>query len=233
MERDQIIKGLDALRKSIIHSLFVVGSFSFVSFLFSKKILQILLKAVTIKVYYFTLPEVFFSMIELSIMSGIFFSIPVIFFFLWRNFKGIIAFNFRYVFLASILFYLGTIFCYLFVLKSGVAFLLGYASEKLRPVISVEKFVIFSCAMIFAFGATFETPLFLLFLSRARIVSYEWLAKRRRHAILFITIFAAVITPTPDVYNMMLLAVPTYLLYEFGLIMIKIDELRRKKGGIK
>jgi sec-independent protein translocase protein TatC len=83
--------------------------------------------------------------------------------------------------------------------------------------------------MIFAFGVTFETPLFLFLFKRLKIVNYEMLAKKRRYAILIIAIFSAVITPTPDVYNMMLLAVPTYLLYEAGLVMIKIDELRSKK----
>lgn len=233
MERDQIIKGLEALRRSLFHSLLVVGVASFASFFFAKRLLLTLLKSTNIKVYYFTLPEVFFSMVELAILSGVFFSIPLIFFLVWQNFKPLFRINFCYVFLAILLFYFGSIFCYLIVLKSGVSFLLSYGTDKIIPMISVERYIFFSSAMIFAFGVTFETPLLLLLLHRLRIISYMTLSKKRRYAILFITIFSAVITPTPDVYNMMLLAVPTYLLYEIGVIMVKMDELRRKKRGIE
>ncbi|MCX7857037.1 MAG: twin-arginine translocase subunit TatC [Deltaproteobacteria bacterium] len=228
MERDQIIKALEALRKSLLPSLLVVGVFSLVSFFFAKKILTILLKVVSIRVYYFTIPEVFFSMVELAILSGLFFSIPFLFFLFWKNFKTLFRVNVTYVLMAILLFYFGSVFCYMVVLKSGISFLLGYATDKIKPMISVEKYILFSGAMMFAFGLTFETPLFLLLLKRLRIINYVMLAKKRRYAVLLITIFAALITPTPDIYNMMLLAVPTYLLYEVGLIMVRIDELRRK-----
>jgi len=60
------------------------------------------------------------------------------------------------------------------------------------------------------------------------VVGVKTLSKTRRFAILFITIASAIITPTPDIYNMMLLAVPTYILYEASIFIMKINE--RKKG---
>ena len=229
MERNQILSVIEAIRKALFFSLIAVGVASSFCFFFAKEILLILLKVVQIKVYYFTLPEVFFSMVELAFLSGLFSSMPLIFFVIWKNLKPVLRINILYVFSAIFLFYLGSLFCYFVVLKSGISFLLGYAEDKIKPMISVEKYIGFTAAMIFAFGVTFETPLFLFLFKRLKIVNYEMLAKKRRYAILIIAIFSAVITPTPDVYNMMLLAVPTYLLYEAGLVMIKIDELRDKK----
>jgi sec-independent protein translocase protein TatC len=90
--------------------------------------------------------------------------------------------------------------------------------------ISVERFVGFASAMIFAFGIAFEVPVILLGLNKKGIVKSKALTRTRKYAILVITIASAVITPTPDVYNMILLAVPAYILYEIGILLMKMNE---------
>lgn len=227
MQREKLLKVFEALRRSLLYFLPIWGLSSFVTFIFSKEILLLLLRTVEIKVYYFTLPEVFFSMLELSFFAGFYFSFPAFLITFWISLRKVQRVNLSLIILAIFLFYTGSVFCYLVVLKSGVSFLLGYGDERIKAMISVERFIMFSVAMIFAFGITFETPLFLLTLRRLKIVNSRMLTSKRRYAILFITIFAAVITPTPDVYNMMLLALPTYVLYELGILMVKIDEKRR------
>lgn len=229
MEKEGLLRFIEALRRTFLHFLPIWGISSVLTFLFAKEILLLLLRVVEIKVYYFTLPEVFFSMLELSLFGGLFFSMPLFLIILWKNLRSIYRINLLLLLFSISLFYAGAVFCYLIVLKSGISFLLGFGNEKIKAMISVERFIIFSVTMIFAFGLTFETPLFLLTLRRLRIVNSRMLETKRRYAILIITIFAAVITPTPDIYNMMLLALPTYVLYELGIIMVKIDEVRKKK----
>jgi len=129
------------------------------------------------------------------------------------------------------LFYVGSIFCYNIVLRSGIKFLLGYEGNNLKAMISVERFISFSSAMIFAFGITFEMPVALLALNKKGMLKAQTLTKKRRYAILVITIAAAVITPTPDVYNMMLLAVPAYMLYEIGILLMKMNERKDRSRG--
>ncbi|MCS7280795.1 MAG: twin-arginine translocase subunit TatC [Desulfobacterota bacterium] len=231
MERERLIVFLGGVRRSVLHSLLVIGIVSLVSFFFAKDLFSLLTKVVGIKLYYFTLPEVFFSMVELALLSGTFFSVPFILFIVWKNLKPTFRISFYYFLAAGVLFYLGSLFCYLFVLKSGIMFLLGYGGEHVKPFISIERYIVFSGAFIFAFGLTFQTPILLLLLRKLGLIKYDTLAKHRRLAILLITIFAAVITPTPDVYNMLLLAGPTYLLYEVGSLMVKMDELRRRRSG--
>jgi sec-independent protein translocase protein TatC len=94
--------------------------------------------------------------------------------------------------------------------------------------ISVEKFLLFCVAMIFAFGVTFEIPIIMMVLGKTGIVKSQALVKRRRYAIFAVTVAAALITPTPDVYNMALLAIPMYVLYEAGIVLMKLTE---KKAG--
>jgi sec-independent protein translocase protein TatC len=151
---------------------------------------------------------------------------------MWHEFKGFVKLKasegWLFIVFSIVLFYTGSLFCYFIVLQSGVTFLLGYEGDALKAMISVEQFIKFSSAMIFAFGMTFEVPVILIALNKMGIVKAKTLTKTRRFAILFITIASAIITPTPDVYNMMLLAVPTYILYEISIIIMKIGEKKRE-----
>jgi sec-independent protein translocase protein TatC len=122
------------------------------------------------------------------------------------------------------LFYLGSIFCYLVVLPSGISFLLSYQGGPIKAMISTERFVHFCVAMIFAFGGAFELPMLLLGLGKLGLVRSRTLSRTRRYAVLIIVIAASVITPTPDIYNMSLLAVPLYLLYEIGILLMRMAE---------
>jgi len=231
MEREKLLHILLNLKRFSIRGLIVVLSSSIVCFIFFKSILNLLLKTVNIKVYYFAFPEVFFSSVELAIYAGVFFSLPLLIFLMWYEFRDVIHLKTseRWIFaiFSIVLFYAGSIFCYSIVLQSGIKFLLGYEGGVIKAMISVEKFIKFSSAMIFAFGLTFEMPVVLVLLNKMGIVKAGTLAKTRRFAVLFITIASAVITPTPDLYNMMLLAVPAYILYEISIIIMKISERKR------
>lgn len=232
MEKARLFLILTSFRRFAVGSLIFVVLSSAVCFVFCKRILDILLKTVHIKVYYFTFQEVFFSSVELSVYAGIFFSLPLLVALLWYEFRHLI--NIRtyekwlFAVFSILLFYVGSLFCFLIVLQSGINFLLGYEGDVIKAMISVEKFIRFSSAMTFAFGLTFELPVVMIALNKMGIIKVKTLSKTRRFAILFITIASAIITPTPDIYNMMLLAVPTYILYEVSIVIMKVNE--RKKG---
>jgi sec-independent protein translocase protein TatC len=82
---------------------------------------------------------------------------------------------------------------------------------------------------MFGFGVIFELPLILALLSYLRVVNAAFLTRNRKYAILLIGIIAAVVTPTPDVFNMSLMGVPMYFLFEIGVILVKVIE--RKRAG--
>ena len=79
-------------------------------------------------------------------------------------------------------------------------------------------------------GLIFETPVILYFLAKIGLVSSAFLIQYRKHSFVFIIILAAIITPSPDVFSQMLVAIPLYLLYEVSIIVVKrIDKERAAK----
>jgi sec-independent protein translocase protein TatC len=83
-------------------------------------------------------------------------------------------------------------------------------------------------SLIFAFGLAFETPVILTLLARAGIITSQWLAEKRRYAIVVAFILAAVLTP-PDVFSQVGLAVPLCLLYEVSIWLSRASEKRRAR----
>jgi sec-independent protein translocase protein TatC len=166
--------------------------------------------------------------VEIALYTGIFFSVPVVAFLVWREFREALKARLLHgpLFVVSFifLFYLGSVFCYLVVLPSGITFLLSYQGGAVKAMISTERFVHFCVAMIFAFGGAFELPILLLVLGKLGVVNSRTLSRTRRYAVLIIVIAASVITPTPDIYNMSLLAVPLYVLYEIGILLMRLGE---------
>jgi sec-independent protein translocase protein TatC len=228
MERKKIIAFLTDLRGVILKSLGAVVISGVISFIYAKDIIKLLLKMADLRVYYLGLPEVFFTTVDLALYGGVFFAFPIIVYLIWHELKGVLGikpiYGYLFIFFAIVLFYGGSLFCYRFVLPSGIKFLLSYEGGAIRAMISVERFVLFCTAMIFAFGITFEIPIIMMVLGKIGIVESRSLSKTRRYAVLVVTLAAALITPTPDVYNMILLAVPMYILYEAGIVLMKLVE---------
>jgi len=88
-----------------------------------------------------------------------------------------------------------------------------------RP--SFESFVEVISTLMLWNGLIFELPAIVYLLARLGVVNTKLLARTRRYAIVIITIAAAVITPTGDPYNLLLLAIPMYLLYELGILLTR------------
>ena len=232
MERENVISFLTGLRSVVLRSLAAVAVSGIVTFFCAKDVIRFLMKtADNLRVCYLTPPEVFFMTVDIAFYGGVFFAFPIIACLVWRMLKGMLNIKpicgYLFILSAIILFYGGSVFCYYLVLPSGISFLLGYQGDVVRAMISVERFVLFCIAMIFAFGVTFEIPIIMMMLSKIGIVTSQVLVRTRRYAIIAVTVAAALITPTPDVYNMALLAVPMYVLYEAGIVLMKLTE---KKG---
>ena len=228
IDREKFFWVLAGTRKVVFQSVVVAAVLSGASFLFSKKLLFLLAANTHTNLYYFTLSEVFFATVEIAIYTGLFLSVPVIMFLVWRQFRESLSARIGRTYLivvsAALLFYLGCVFCYIVVLPNGIGFLMSYEGSSLKAMISTDRFVQFCITMIFAFGASFELPMILLVLGKLGIVKAKMLTRSRRYAVLIIVIAASVVTPTPDIYNMSLLAVPLYILYEVGILLLKMGE---------
>ncbi len=117
------------------------------------------------------------------------------------------------------LFIIGGLFAYYVAFPLGLAFLLGIGvGSEVEPMISIAEYFDLFFNVTVGMGAVFELPILIFFLSLLRIVTPHFLVRNSRYAILLIVIVAAVITPTPDVINLMLISVPMIVLYFSGVL---------------
>jgi sec-independent protein translocase protein TatC len=116
------------------------------------------------------------------------------------------------------LFILGGIFAYFVVFRFGLTFLLsiGQSNHVVQMVSMTEYFNLFVNVTL-GVGIVFELPVLIFLFTLLRIVTPGFLIKHSRYAILAIFILAAIVTPTPDVFNLMLFAVPMCILFYFGI----------------
>ncbi len=235
MHRNEIFQALIHLRKGLLQIIIAIVLIGLGLFPFSKTLLRHLYRTnLRVDLVAFGIPESFLSLLKLTLYASLFFSIPIIFYQVWTSFaplfrlKGLKSAT-PVLLTAIFLFYLGASFCYFVTLPFGVQFLLGYQTAHIKPMISVGKYVSFCTVFIFGFGLTFELPLILALLSYIKVVNAGFLTRNRRYAILLIAMAAAVITPTPDIFNMALMGGPLYLLFEVGVILVRIIE--RKRAG--
>jgi sec-independent protein translocase protein TatC len=160
--------------------------------------------------------------IKVVVFLGLALALPVVLYQLWAFVApGLTAKEKRYsipfVVSSCVLFALGAVVAYL-MLPKGLGFLLGFAGEGVVPLLTIDRYVGFVVLVALAFGVSFLFPIFLVFLELVGVLSPELLAKYRRHSILGIAIFAAVITPSSDPYTMLAMMIPMYLFYEASII---------------
>lgn len=223
---NKIVTFITELRKSILIFVLVLGVTTCGIFFLSPHLLQFVQSHLADKLYFFSVAGPFLAHVKLALFGALYLLMPWFMTLFWRALGKPFGVSrgqlFFFIFFTCLLFYSGTIFCYLITLPFGIKFLLGFSSEELKPVISVGRFVNFVTIFILAFGIIFELPIFMVFLAKVKVFKRRFYEKNRRYALLLIAIISALLTPTPDVVNMTLMGGPLYLLYESGIIILKV-----------
>ncbi|MGH9024683.1 MAG: twin-arginine translocase subunit TatC [Acidimicrobiia bacterium] len=231
--RMTVVEHLTELRRRMVISLIAVAVAAVIVYFFSLSIIDFLVD------YYrdatdgerdalvFTGPlDAFTTRLKIATYGGIVFAAPVLLWQLWRFITpGLNPNEKRYAvpFLcASIALFILGAFVALRTLEPALGFLLGQGGSELQPLLTADKYLTLVSLMILAFGIAFEFPVVLVFLLIARVITTGQLSRSRRWAVLGITIFAAVITPSQDPYSMLLMAIPMYVFYELSIIIGKI-----------
>jgi sec-independent protein translocase protein TatC len=229
---DRVFLFLQSFRTSSIRMGALVLACSIAGYYLAEPILRHLSRVTGVTLAAYGIPETFFTFLNLALAFGIFVSMPYLLFTVLSGIQPLFpAFSRRMMIgfwvASALLFYAGVLFCLNISLPYGVRFLLEFEGPHIEALISVRKFVTFSLLFLFGFGIIFEMPLAMMLAGRIGVVSYRALAGNRRYALLAITIVSAVLTPTPDAFNLAMMAVPLYLLFEVGLIGMR---LYRKPG---
>lgn len=217
---------IQGLRRSVLRLLALLLATAAGCFLLAPQLLQLLQSHLKQELAFFTVTEPFLAHLKLALATAALLLAPLFIAWLWRAlakpFRLPAATVFWFILFTCLLFYSGAGFCYFFTLPYGVDFLLGFQSAQLKPLIAIDRFVAFVTLFVLAFGLIFELPIFMVFLARAGLCPRQVFERNRRYAVLVISIVAALLTPTPDVFNMLLMGVPLYLLYETGIIAIRL-----------
>ena len=163
--------------------------------------------------------EAFFSEIKVAIAAGVLFTCPYIFYQIWRFIApglsgGEKKLVLPFVTCATLFFLGGAYFCYRVVLPVAFKYFVEqYNTMGVLPAIRIGEYFTFFFRMVLAFGITFELPVFTFFLVRLGLWNYRLMISSFRYAIIVIFVLAAILTPTPDVINQSLLALPMLVLY--------------------
>ncbi len=218
---------IEDLRKMLIKMLGVLILMMIVSFAFQETIVKVIegpLVAIDpelkTSLTNFGIADPLTIVIELSFYSGIILSFPFLVIFLAEFIlPALTPKEKRLLFPAAaisfLMFMAGVLFAYFLVLPPTLDYFFNYSkSLNWRPQWSVREYFSFTTQFILSFGLAFELPLGVLLLVRLEILGHEVLKKTRAFAVVIILFLSAIITPTTDVFTLMLMAVPMYLLYE-------------------
>jgi sec-independent protein translocase protein TatC len=172
--------------------------------------------------------EAIFASIKVALLAGLVLAMPVILYHIWKFLApALLPGEQRLIvpFLAVALgfFALGVIFANYVIVPLSLQFMLQFGIDRsLVPQLGVGFYVDFNVKFLITFGLAFELPLALTLLSRLRIITPAMLSRYRRYAMLASLIVAGILTPTTDLFNLLLMAVPLILLYEIGILSAKI-----------
>lgn len=134
-----------------------------------------------------------------------------------------------FIFISSLLFFIGVLFGYYVVTPLSVNFLGNYSvSDAVARNIKIGSYIGLVRSSMLASGLIFELPIVMYFLTKMGLITPEFLKKYRKHALVLVLILAAIITP-PDIISQVIVAIPILILYEVSIKISKVVIKREQK----
>jgi sec-independent protein translocase protein TatC len=190
------------------------------------KALDFLIKTIlggsNISLNYFSPMEVFILQIKIAFFMDLILSFPYIIKNIW-NFILPALYNKEKKFVksavlfSSLLFCFGIVFCFFTIVPLIIKFGISFSSQHIQAVFGVSNIITLSLSLCVVFGIMFQFPLITYLLIKADIISYQSVKSKRSYVFIGVLIIAAILTP-PDVISQIMLALPTYMLFELGLL---------------
>lgn len=232
---------LDELKGTLLRSVIAVFAVAMVGLIFKDQLFKIILaptrqdfivyqllhlKGAGMDLINVEISAQFFVHLRASLIAGLILAFPYIVFEMWRFISPALYENEtkavrEAMSLSAVLFYLGVLVGYFFVLPVCVEFFMNYSvSEEITNAITLSSYMSLFTSMVLLIGIVFEFPAVVLVLSQLGLLGKQSLKKGRKIAIVAILVISAIITPS-DPFSMLVLAFPLYALYEFSIILCK------------
>ncbi len=238
-----LMEHLIELRRRLMWCLAALAVAFFVCLYFARNIFAVLVQPLLAagqgKLIYTDVFEAFFVEIKVALFAALMIAFPVIATQLWRFVApGLYAKEKKaflpFLLMTPLFFGAGAAFAYFLAMPWALHFLLGYQGDvggvQQEALPAVGNYLSFSTRFLFGFGVAFLTPVLLMILERAGLVTREQLARSRRYAIVACAVVSAVLTP-PDVVSQLMLLVPLYFLYELAIIAIRVTHWRAARAA--
>ena len=239
-----LLEHLIELRKRLLWSFGVLVVLFFACFYFAKDIfaflVQPLLAAGQGRIIYTDVFEAFFAEVKVALFAALMIGFPFFAIQMWKFVApGLYAKEKKallpFLLLTPFFFVGGAAFAYFVAMPWALHFLLGthfqgdIGGVQREALPGVGNYLSFCTRFLFGFGVAFLTPILLMILERAGLISLEQLTRSRRYALVGCAAVSAVLTP-PDAVSMMLLLVPLYSLYELAIVAIRLTHWRRGRA---
>lgn len=181
---------------------------------------------------YLSPTDPFFITVKLAIVVGLLLASPVLIYQVWAFFgPALLPHEKRVIvpalYMGLVLFGLGVWSAYTIVLPMTLKFTMGFQTEALEQAITIGPYLDVVTRVLLAFGTVFELPVVILILSALGLVTPEFLASKRKHAILIITVVASLLTPGDVITLTLMMMLPLVFLYEFSIVLSRMVTRRR------
>lgn len=222
-----LIAHLEALRRTLLSCVIATAILYPVGYLTSPYVINALVQwcfpESAGKLHYFAPMEVFWVQLKLALILALALAYPWNMLQLWRFLLPALYDGERralgwWIVFSSVLFFSGVVFCTGVILPMLMNFSGGFATPELQPILGLANFLNLAGWLMLAFGIMFQAPIVVLLAVRFGVISAESLRKKRAYIMTAILILSAVLTP-PDIVSQVMLAVPTWLLFELGLFL--------------
>jgi len=225
---------LSELRARLLSSvvLFIIGTI--VGYLLHERMLAVLVAPLGQPVFYSSPAGGFDFIIKLSFLFGLAVSIPVLVFHTLRFIEPVLPpqspqKTLLVLVSSCLLLMAGGLFAYFVSLPAALYFLGSFTSEGVQALISASDYFAFVTRYLLGFGLLFQLPLVLLVINSAQRIPTRKLLGLEKWVVLLSFIIAAVLTPTPDIFNQLLMALPLIVLYQITVVLVWLVNSRARQ----
>lgn len=227
---------LQELRQRLFYVVSFVVVFTGIGFVIREQLTEWMLRPADAQQFIYTSPVGGFDFIfRISLYFGLALAVPVLMYNLFQYLAPLLpsrtsSFVFKATFTSYLLAIAGVAFGYFASLPAAMNFLLHqFTTEQIQALLSIQEYMSFVMIYLVGFALLFQIPIIMLFINKIKPFQPSQLMGYQRYVIVGATILAAILTPTADIMNMMIMAVPIVIMYQFGVVLVLVSNRRKRR----
>lgn len=228
------IEHVHELQKRLTWSVLALGIGSAIAYAFHEPLLLLVQQPLGQTLYYTSPTGGFSFLFKVCLAAGFILALPIILYHTFGFLGPLLRRRQRTVIVAYTawsfnLAFAGVIFAYFISLPAALHFLAKFGGSGVQSLITVDEYFNFALAYLAGFALLFQLPLIILFINRIKPLKPSKMMSAQRYVILISFIVAAILTPTPDPFNQLLMAAPAIVMYQVGVILVTVSNRHQRR----